>query len=313
MSCPNSPSPIDIVDSKITNVCSGTCEYAHSFHELKDIKVNHKKVCLEFETTLYTDKPDVIFNKENYMVSRILLFKQPLHSYNQLEYEGEIIITLTTTSSKNLNLSIPLRINNGYTSNLDTIIDGVSKVCTRENCVSEILPTMNISSMVPNNSYYYYQGENEFIYSDVDGKTNNNVNCSNIEHWIVFKANDSYTMNNKTSNYLKDILEPFNPTRYKNSSLSKSKGGPVSMQGGGDDIYIDCQLTGEDEEVLVPQPKYKLEPPDYLKNISSNRVLIAILFILLLVMVFLIYYKLLNYIMSQKKSTSTSANLQQSR
>jgi len=302
MSCPNSPSPIDIVDSKITNVCSGTCEYAHSFHELKDIKVKHKKVCLEFETTLYTDKPDVIFNKENYMVSRILLFKQPLHSYNQLEYEGEIIITLTTTSSKNLNLSIPLRINNGYTSNLDTIIDGVSKVCNSENCVSEILPTMNVSSMVPNNSYYYYQGENEFIYSDVDGKTNNNVNCSNIEHWIVFKANDSYTINNKTSNYLKDMLEPFNPTRYKNSSLSKSKGGPVSMQGGGDDIYIDCQLTGEDEEVLVPQPKYKLEPPDYLKNINSNRVFIAILFILLLVMVFLIYYKLLNYIMSQKNS-----------
>ena len=289
MPCSDSPSPIDIRDSDIKgNNCIERCKYSHSYQQLKDINVEHKTTHFLFTTTLINeDKPDVIFNNQKYNVKKIYLFRTPLHTYNSISPDGEIIIKLSSGRSRDLNISIPLKEDNSTTSRIDFIIDDIKKICTKgaQGCIVPI-SKMDISPIVPNKQYYYYQGENEYI-------TQDDSLCNNIENWIVFKKEDSYTINSSTLDYLENQLTSIdNINRAISPNITLSKNIPQAMESGGDDIYIDCQLTGEDGEILVEHSKDKLniDMSSSFEEIFKNRLFIFIISILLITFIFSVYY-----------------------
>jgi len=238
--------PIDL-STLITdgNVCDLKCSYSFTYAPTH-LQITNKGDYLSMIVDK-TTAPPVIYNNQNYNVQEVRLYQPSLHTYSGGTHaDAELVILHNNTfSTKNLLVCIPIIKSSTTTADsayfFDQIITEVRKTANREGQQTVYNnPTFSLGKIVPMTPYYSYTGTLPWSSS------------TDVYDYIVFKIENAATMSPQAltglkavtnANQIKTVVSPYDV--FLNSK------GPVPPYTDGD-IYIECQPTGDDGEVLVP-------------------------------------------------------------
>ena len=184
--------------------------------------------------------PPVIYNNQNYDVTKVYLTYPSYHSYAGQKADAELIIDHSNTANnKILKVCVPIMQSSSSTAEsvtyFDLIIGEIQRTAPSVGKTTHYNnPTLSLAKFVPLKPYYSYSAENGV---DV----------------IAFGKEDAIAMSPSAFIALKAVTQRRvilstkpNPT----TGVFYNAKGPVQPNSG--EIYIDCQPTGDDGELLVP-------------------------------------------------------------
>jgi len=242
MNCVNATSPVNIVKSA-AGKCDLKCSVMFNYGTTS-VRAENKGgyIRLAFDPE---NKPPVIFNAQKYVVQEARIFQPSLHTFSGQHTAAEIIITHQNQSSnQNLLVCIPISGSGSASGTLDAILKQVAqKANTKGSSTNVSSQTFSIKQLVPNKPFYNYVGT--LPYSP----------CNGSYEYIVFDKANAITI---TDSALLNLAKVVTPAAY---AIHKPVGGLFYNDGGpgtltdGDDIYIECNPTGDDGSVLVGAPK----------------------------------------------------------
>jgi len=295
--CDKFTAPIDLNPTKDTEICDLMCEYDFNYNNSNTVVFNRG----DFLSIAY-DRPSkapVRFKGTNYFVKQVLLCQPSLHTFKGKHADGELIIIHTGEQGQNdLVVCIPIVSKNTVSKtaiDLEIIIDQVSSHAPNiGDSVHINTLSLNLNNFVPKKPYFFYVGTFQFN------------NCSKINDIIVFDyLSDAYiTMSQNVYDTFTNILsEQSYKTNSQNRDFFYNKVGPVSETK--DEIYIDCQPTGDDGEVIISTTK-SLHDADYLvkelANLENSQIYNALIGVLLMIGL----YSLGKFLFSRVSSASKS-------
>ena len=242
MDCPNATAPINIVKSLNSGDCDLKCDYQPGYHTTSVTAENRGDfIRLSFDSD---NKAPVLFNKEKYNVSDARIYQPSLHRYGGSQLPGELIISHQNTSqNKELLVCIPIIDSGSNEGILDALIDQVAIKANSLGGKTGIgMSRFTLSDLVPMKPYYSYTGTLPYLpcmKDDVD--------------YVVYGQLNAIQILSATLKKLKKVItaNTYQLHRNPNGFFYNSNGPSVSS--GGDDIYIECNPTGSDGKVLVPE------------------------------------------------------------
>jgi len=234
--------PIDI--TKNTNgVCNLKCSYSFKYAPT-NLQITNKRSYLSFKVD-NTMTPPVIYNDQNYNVQEVRLYHPSLHTYAGQNADAELIILHSNVNStKQLLVSVPVVKSSTSTSDSSTFFDLIMiEVQNRANSQGQQTtynnPTFSLAKFVPMTPYYSYIGT--LPWSPNDGTYD----------YVVFGKENAIAISTQAISVLKRMIAPTNSTiRVNPYDIFYNPGGPVPPSKG--EIYIDCQPTGDDGEIILP-------------------------------------------------------------
>jgi len=249
MSCPNSDSPINISTTANVLSCEVFCSYMHQYKDSACTATyypDHIKLSYDATTSAA-----VKFNNEGYNVREVNIYAPSVHTYNGSSADAEMLI-IHDGAGKKLIVSIPLvQSNNTATSAkiLDDIIgkfsSTVDKTKTNDSQLINV-QNYNMENFIPNSPYYFYMGGAPF--SPCDGQYS----------FVVFdKTKSPVTIGSDTLKTLTGLIQPSGIKAVSRSDYYYNSSGPnvkPGSRGNKDEIYIECNPTGEDGEILYQTP-----------------------------------------------------------
>jgi len=254
MSCPNSDSPINISTTANVLSCEIFCAYMHQYKD-SACTVTQFPTYLKLSYDATTSAA-VTFNKEGYNVREINIYAPSIHTYNGSPADAEMLI-IHDGAGKKLIVSIPLVQSNGAAKSatiLDNIITKFSstfdKTKTNDSQLVNV-PNYNLENFIPSAPYFFYMGGAPF--SPCDGQYS----------FLVFdKTKSPVTISSATLATLTGLITPSGIKAVARSDYYYNSSGPNVKPGSGkkDEIYIECNPTGEDGEILYQKPPSTLGP-----------------------------------------------------
>ena len=242
-SCANATAPIDLTRNT-NNVCNLKCSYSINYSSTS-LRITNRGSYLSFKTD-DANTPPVVYNDQNYNVQEVRLYCKSLHTYAGQQADAELIIVHTNTrSTANLLVCIPIVKSSTTTAECALLFDfilaetqrtanspGQQTVYSSQN--------MNLGKFVPLKPYYSYSGTLPW------------TPCNGKYDYVVFQKEDAITMSPQAYITLLKLIPSPNNVRPKSNSGSVfyNAKGPIKPNTG--EIYIDCQPTGDDGEILVP-------------------------------------------------------------
>ncbi len=229
---------INISAKNITGKCDLKCSYAFKYSESNSTaKNNGVMIDLTYDSR---SVPPVVYNKEKYTVSNIIITSPSLHLFNDISMPGEIIIKhIPIKGGNHLNVCIPFVSSSETSTSSNLITQVIEKVAA--NAPSEGDSTnLNISgfslqNIIPRKPYFAYSADSN--------------------DYIVFGALDAIPLSSSTISTLQQIIQPF-PLPMPSAQLFYNSKGPISGLQIGDGLYISCQPTGSsDDETAVTYDK----------------------------------------------------------
>ena len=240
--------PINI-DSTVTEpTCDLKCSFFYNYGN-SSARISNNGNALSIA---YDGLSDVVYNNETYTPSDILIFKPSLHEYDgqardddNTLVKAEIIVKHQSSTGSNLLISIPIVSGGG-----NVVITGGSSLITDlidnapdssdDGVRSVSLSDFTLNSIIPKAPYYKYDGT--FPYD-----------CDSTQYTYLVFSNKSggLSLDDNTIQKLGSYINEVNTTIYQNASVFYNTTGTQSNGFDGDgQIYIDCQPTGENGEVL---------------------------------------------------------------
>lgn len=226
------------------NICKLKCSFKYDYAPTSLIVYN-MGVTIWLKTN-EVSIPPVIYNDEFYNVNMVML-SGSWHSFGTKEKnekaDAELVIMHTSrNSNKRLNVCVPIIKSNTTTDDSATFLDYILAEVKRtapSSGQSTIYnnTTFTLNKFIPSKPFYsYYSNDWE-----VD--------------MIVFDIKDSITMSVNSYNACKSLLQGFksrisHPMTNNEGGVFYNPDGPKPPNTG--EIYIDCQPTGDDGEILVP-------------------------------------------------------------
>lgn len=257
MSCPNSDSPINISTTANVLSCEIFCSYMHQYKDSACTATyypDHIKLSYDATTSAA-----VTFNNEGYNVREVNIYAPSLHAYNGSSADAEMLI-IHDGAGKKLIVSVPLvQSNNAAASGkiLDDIIgkfsSTVDKTKTNDSQLINV-QNYNMENFIPSSPYYFYMGGAPF--SPCDGQYS----------FVIFdKTKSPMTIGGDTLKTLTALIQPSGINAVSRSDYYYNSSGPNVKPGfNKDEIYIECNPTGEDGEILFQTP-----PPTMGSEIGS--------------------------------------------
>ena len=271
MSCNNSTAPIDIEPNK-AKPCNLKCSYHFNYNN-SSCNVNNKGEYLSFRYDT-PSTPPVEYNNSHYTVHEVRVYTPSLHKYDGDKADAEIVI-VHAGAGKNLLVCVPLSQSNTKSNSSETLKTILKEVKQRAPNHGESVsinmnnPLFNLNSFVPHGiPFYAYKGT--IPYPPCNGKYD----------YVVFDAND-YTagISQPALQALRKILTKNEITTKPKNNVYYNKHGNPTGEGKSDDIYIECNPTGEDGRVLY-ESKLKSgtsdEGPDTTDILNNPFVKVAI-------------------------------------
>jgi carbonic anhydrase len=253
MSC---TAPLNIVRNLQTEkLCKLKCSYQFKYPPT-NLQIQNSGSYLFLQTDEVAIPP-VIYNDQNYNINQGAIIVQPsLHKFNGKHAEAELIIMhMNATGTKQLMVCVPIKSSSTTTDSsaafFDLIIAEIKKTAPSDGMKTTFInSTFTLNKFIPMAPYFSYKGTSIF-----SSKCRKNSGGSELDY-IVFHVDNAITMGTSAFNSLKSLIpntqnfgtaveESDNP-----SGIFYNPSGPISQTQG--DIYIDCQPTGDDGEVLVP-------------------------------------------------------------
>ena len=241
MSCPNATAPIDIVKNN-AGVCDKKCDISYDYPNTSVVARNKGEyIRFSFDKS---STPPVFFNKEKYEVQEMRLFQPSLHTFSGSRASGEIIIVHNNlSSSRTLLVCVPLVTNAIKEGEVDALINQVAqKANTVDSSTNINLNVFSLKKIVPSKPYFFYNGT--LPYSPCNGS--NDIVVYDKDHAVSITASSFINLKRIVSASDYDVHSPKNGFFYNQEGPSNFTGG-----NGEDDIYFECNPTGDDGETLV--------------------------------------------------------------
>jgi hypothetical protein len=265
-------SPIDIVKNKQTDkICKLKCSYQFNYAPTS-LSIWNADLTLFMEPEEVAIPP-VIYNDENYNVEAVLLMAPSAHTFNGNKADAELIIVhMNVTFTKKLMVCIPIKVSSTSTTDATTYLDLIMNevVQTAPSAGKRTTytnPTFTLNKFVPMTPYFSYTGANllwnplfggkcygKKIDPDQFGRGSRIEPVAADVDYIVFHIDDAISMSPQALRGLRQVIP--HPTNIVSINASQNPGGlhynpngPIPKSKG--EIYIDCQPTGDDGEILV--------------------------------------------------------------
>lgn len=294
MSCNSATAPINIVKSdagKCDLKCSVVFNYGVTSVRAEN-KGDYIRIVFDPQTA-----PPVTFNAQKYVVQEARIYQPSLHTFGGQHTAAEIVITHQNQYS-NQNLLVCVPISNGGSSSgaLDVLVKQVAqKANTKGGSTNLTGSTFSVKQLVPNKPFYNYVGTLPYL------------PCNGTYEFIVFGKSNALTMTDSAINNLAKVITPSVYSTHKPiGGLFYNDSGPGSLADG-DDIYIECNPTGDDGSILIGTPKENSSSSssnvsggnvwEMIKNSGMLVVIIALIVLFLLVYIF-------DYVVSKLTATS---------
>ena len=251
--------PLNIVkNSQANNICKLKCAYQFSYAPSNlQIANNGTYLTLKFDKS---NLPPVVYNDQNYSVYEGRLYSPSIHTYGteKKKADAELLIVHTNNeSTRNVIVSIPIKASSTTTAPCATLFDFILAEVHRtasSNGQQTIYnsPTFTLNKFVPTKPYFSYSGT--LPWTPQNG----------VYDYVVFDMPDAITMSTSAYNMLtgnspngvsitSGVIRPHSILALDATANPRgiyyNPTGPTPPNQG--EIYIDCQPTGDDGEVLV--------------------------------------------------------------
>lgn len=243
---------LNISPKNVAGKCDLKCSYSFKYSESNSTaKNNGIMLKLSYDSTSVSP---VIYNKEKYNVSDIIIVSPSMHVFNNAQLPGELIITHTPVKGGNvLKVSIPFKSSSESSNASQILTDIIKKIATNapsEGDSTNLNMNFNLQNIVPKKPFFTY--------------TQGTTDC------IVFGELDAIPLSSKTIETLQQIIKPYQ-VMTPTVDLFYNSNGPTSGFQLGDGIYISCQPTGSSaEEIAVEYDKTPSSTTVDFSNILEN-------------------------------------------
>ena len=264
--------PLNIVQNLQTEkICKLKCAYQFTYPPTT-LQISNGGSYLLLTPDIVTIPP-VIYNTLTYNVQYGVLVQPSVHQYNGQKADAELIIWHVPASGigNALCVCMPIKTSSSSTAAsvnfFDMIMSTVSQTAASagRNTIFNN-STFTFGRFVPMTPYYSYTGTNMF-------QSGCNSKGGTIDY-IVYHSENSITISPTAFSTLQRVLpdpQAFGVAMAASSNpagLFFNPDGPIPPNQ--PDIYIDCQPTGDDGEILVPA---KREPGNLLANNPLKKLL----------------------------------------
>ena len=243
MSCANATAPIDLTKNT-DNVCNLKCSYSFTYTPTS-LQITNQGNYLSFKVE-QTNMPPVIYNDQQYNVQEARLYCKSLHTYAGQQADAELVIVHTDMKSvNNLLVCVPIVKSSTTTAQSAELFDYIISEAQRTaNSPGQQTvynsPSTTLAAFVPMKPYYSYTGTLPW------------TPCNGTYSYIVFQKEDAITISPQAYKALLALIPSPNNIRSTTNpdGVFYNANGPVPSNVG--EIYIQCQPTGADGEILVP-------------------------------------------------------------
>ena len=189
---------------------------------------------------LYDGVSDVVFNSIKYTPTEIRLYRPSLHTFDGVHADAELLIT-HTSSSGGLMIGLPITGNSDANASTASVLlsEIIKNAPETGNSATINLQDFNLNYIIPKSSYYSYIGTEPY-----DGCTS-----TTMYNYVVFPKQSIY-VNNATLDELAEVINESEIPTHEGDSFFNEKGTTSNGFSGDGQIYIDCQPTGQEEEIL---------------------------------------------------------------
>ena len=250
MTCVNSKAPINIPrESK--DLCVEKCSLKFNYGKSSlSIKNSGEYLSLGYDAST----TNVKYNANKMEVHEIRIYTPSLHTYDGVRAEAEMVI-VHSGFGKNLLVCIPMKSSDGTGSGASTfsqmLLEASSRIPNSGDATTINSLTWSLNDFVPNKKPLWSYTSN-LPYNP----------CTGIYDYVVFSLNDYYIPISPK------IVELLQGKGQKKGLITKQqydiKSGPriffnkngatnSNFSGDDDDIYIECQPTGDQGETLFKQ------------------------------------------------------------
>ena len=243
MDCPNATAPINIVRSLNSGDCDLKCDFQPGYHTTSVTAENRGEfIRLTFDSD---NQAPVLFNKEKYNVTDARIYQPSLHRYGGTQLPAELIISHQNISqNKELLVCIPMIDSGSREGLVDALIDQVAIKANSLGGKTGIgMNRFTLSDLVPMKPYYSYTGTLPYLPCMKDGVD-----------YVVYGQQNAIEILSQSLKKLKKVITANGYQPHKNpNGFFYNKNGPSVGDVGGGDIYIECNPTGADGKVIVPE------------------------------------------------------------
>lgn len=242
MDCPTATAPINIVRSLNSGECDLKCDYQPGYHTTSVSAENRGEfIRLTFDAD---NKPPVVFNKEKYNVSDARIYQPSLHRYGGTQLPAELIISHQNISqNKELLVCIPITDSGSSAGIVDALIGQVAiKANSLGGKTSIGINRFTLSDLVPTKPYYSYSGTLPYMPCMKDDV-----------QYVVYSQQHAIAIQSSSLKKLKKVIiaNSYQPHRNPDGFFYNKNGPTLGDMDG--EIYIECNPTGSDGKVLVPE------------------------------------------------------------
>jgi carbonic anhydrase len=251
MSC---TAPLNIV-KKTAGRCSLKCLLWYNYTASTcTIKTN-----TDYLSILYDGSSDVMYNSIKYTPTELRLYRPSLHTFDGVHADAELMV-LHKGSSGGLMICLPITGNsdkNGSTASV-LLSEIIKNAPATGDSVSVNLQDFNLNYIIPKSPYFSYIGSEPF-----DG-----CSSSTIYNYVVFPKQSIFVNSSTLDELAESINEAEIPT-HDGDAFWNEKGTISNGFSGDGQIYIDCQPTGQEEDILFKEDSsaYKKVNMDWVYNV----------------------------------------------
>jgi carbonic anhydrase len=249
--------PINIV-KKTADRCSLKCLLWYNYGNSSCTITNQSDKLL----IAYDGASDVMFNSSHYSPKEIRIFKPSIHTFEGQYADAEIVIT-HSGSNGGLLICIPIMATKNSNASMGTnlIDDLVSHAPNQNSSTTLNIHDFNLNFLIPKSAYFSYTGSIPY------------GTCNATQYQYVVFPKQALTINQNTLDTLGTLIHDSYISVHEGICFFNEKGTSNNGFSGDGQIYIDCQPTGEEDEII-----YKESVPT--KPLNMNWIYVGLYFIL---------------------------------
>jgi carbonic anhydrase len=271
---------INISPQNVYGNCDLKCSYNFQYNQSNSVATNNG-VFISFSYDK-ANTNQVMYNNQNYYVTKINLFTPSLHIFNGNSVNAELIIEHAPEMGGDLlHVCIPI-ISSSNSSDASNILNEmIQSVANNAPSINETtnlnISDFNLNNIVPNKPFFAYTGTEGLV-----GQV------------IVFGFRNAIPLNQSILKTLSSIIQAY-PITVSGGNLFFNSKGPNQSQISDNGIYISCQPTGSSEEETDVTYNNTSSTNYNLGSILNNPTFVLIIQVIVGCVVFIIVFMLLNY------------------
>ena len=234
MSC---TAPINII-TRNKNACSLKCLLWYNYGNSSCTVTNQSDALL----IRYDGSSDVMFNSLKYAPQEIRIYKPSIHTFDGQYADAEMVITHTSDNG-GLLICIPIMSNRNANASTGTnLLDDIIEHAPKQNESTTLnIHDFNLNFLIPKSAYYSYTGTIPY------------GTCGGEYQYVVFPK-QSIQIQKDTLEALGGLIHDSYISVHPGQCYYNEKGTTQNGFSGDGQIYIDCQPTGEEGDIVYKEP-----------------------------------------------------------